>query len=517
MYHKKSIGKGKSLRYTLHTMFFAFLLIFASVFALICWKKNEWGLTLLFLLLPTYLIRFHIGPLPSTVLEIMIWIIVGVWAITETGNWKLETKNSGKSNTPIFNFQFLISKNKLLTTGIFLFLLAATVSIFTSLDIRAAAGEWKAFYVEPILIFFIVISFLKSKSNVAMKQCSNELKALSHCHIVTLLLVGLIICGLITSILAIYQHFTGFLVPHAFWANQNTYRVTGWYGFPNAVGLFLAPLIPLALYLLKSTFSILKSTWLHGYMATLSYVRQDKKNNTVTMLQCNNVTLPFIGITAALFIPLSLLAIVYAKSTGGLIGVAAGIGVLLLLRKKTRWPAIIIGLIGLFSIFSLSSLSGLRQELTFQDRSGQIRIAMWKEATELLKDRPILGAGLTSYTKRAVPYHKQVNGENIEIFHHPHNIFLTIWVNLGILGLIGFLLILVWFYKTGITLLQCNNVTIFLLSSMTVLLVTGLVDSPYIKNDLALFFWLLVALMYTEANTVGKKGDKIYVDKVAAP
>lgn len=37
--------------------------------------------------------------------------------------------------------------------------------------------------------------------------------------------------------------------------------------------------------------------------------------------------------------------------------------------------------------------------------------------------------------------------------------------------------------------------TSYLMASMSAILVTGLVDTPYIKNDLALFFWLLLALM----------------------
>ena len=114
----------------------------------------------------------------------------------------------------------------------------------------------------------------------------------------------------------------------------------------------------------------------------------------------------------------------------------------------------------------------------------------------------LTGAGLAAYSKKIAPYHQKVNGENIEIFHHPHNIFLTMWVNLGILGLIGFVWILVWFFsvalsRNNLTIGQFNNSTIipFLAASMITLLTTGLVDSPYIKNDLSIFFWALMTLL----------------------
>ncbi len=395
-------------------------------------------LALFFLLLPTYLIRFRIGPLPTTFLEIFFWIVFLV-----------------QHQKILFStFSSLFSQHRSLFIAITLFLLAATISVFTSIDTRAALGEWKAFYVEPVILFFILITSIKTKKHVDN------------------ILLSLISLSILTSALAIYQHFTGWLVPYAFWANHDTYRVTAWYGFPNGVGLFLAPIIPLAIYRIQQS-------------------RTEKTRFIIPILM----------------IPASLLAILFAKSTGGLIGIAAGIGVLLLLCKKTRLPASIVGVVALITLFALPKDNPIRQELLMQDRSGQIRVSMWGEAAELLSDRPILGAGLASYAERVAPYHTTVNGEGIEIFHHPHNIFLTMWVNLGLLGLVGFVWILVWFYKSAINYSRLHteppdlvgvatvSLSPYLLASMTTLLVTGLVDSPYIKNDLAMFFWLLPALM----------------------
>jgi O-antigen ligase len=140
-----------------------------------------------------------------------------------------------------------------------------------------------------------------------------------------------------------------------------------------------------------------------------------------------------------------------------------------------------------------------------QDRSGQIRVAMWGEATEFLIAHPITGAGLASYAAKITPYHTLVNGEKIEIFSLPHNLFLSIYVNLGLLGLISFILIIYCYFKILISnfqfpisnkfsISQFPNFSIYLSASMLTLLVMGLVDTPYIKNDLAIFFWLLPAL-----------------------
>lgn len=424
--------------------------IYLLLFTILTWKKFDWGLFLFFLLLPTYLIRFNIGPLPTTLLEIMFGIIFLIWLFRQV------------PHIPHSTFQKFLKENKLLIIGIGLFIIASTISIFTSTNLRSALGEWKAFYIEPIIMFLILITYSKQNSKFNIQHS---------------IFYPLILSGLLTSILAIIQHFTGWLVPEAFWSNNNTFRVTAWYSFPNGVGLFLAPLWPLALY-------------------SLRYKIQDINkfqipNSKFNFLKIKNWSL-FVSCT--LYLVLSPLAIFYAKSTGALIGLVAGIGIILLANKKTRCPAIIIAIICFASLISLTGFSSLKDEVFFQDRSGQIRLSMWSDTFNFLKDHPIKGAGLASYSEKIESYHTTVGGEGIEIFHHPHNIFLTMWVNLGLLGLISFLIILISIIKNCF---QISNFKfqIFILSSFVIIFTMGLVDSPYIKNDLAMFFWLLPALI----------------------
>lgn len=392
-----------------------------------------WLLIGLFTLLPLYLIRFQIGPLPSTVLEILVWITAATWIYT-----KLKSKDwTLLANFPNRNL-FLIS------TG--LFLLGATIGVFVSPNLRAALGEWKAFYFEPILVGLIVTDTIKTKTDV------NKI------------LTGLIIGSLTTAVLAIYQHFTGWLVPHSFWANRNTYRVTGWYGFPNGVGLLLAPLIPIAIYLGSEFRKKTSSTEINYLLLSL----------------------------VLLFALLSPLAIVYSKTTAAMVGLAAGSGVLFLCFKKTRLPAIILGIIGLIGLFLLPN-NPITNELLAKDYSGQLRRDIWTETITYLKLHPIVGTGVAGYSTEIAPFR---TNKKIEVFHHPHNIFLTMWVNIGLIGLIGFVGLLLWFFKTIFKDFnkENRNFKIALLVAMVIWLTTGLVDSPYIKNDWALIFWLFLSL-----------------------
>ncbi|MFA6427335.1 MAG: O-antigen ligase family protein [Candidatus Magasanikbacteria bacterium] len=272
--------------------------------------------------------------------------------------------------------------------------------------------------------------------------------------------------------------------------------MTGWYGYPNAVALFLAPIVPLAIYLAKTYYLKLitkkQETLDPGLRANKSQSPHHKFKNFEfgTWL---------LFVSCILYLITAPLAIYYAKSTGGLIGLAAGIGTLLLIYKKTRWPSVIIGLVGIISILSIPQLGNIKQEVFAQDRSGQIRVAMWGEALALLSDRPILGAGLRSYVDRIVPYHTQVNGENIEIFHLQHNLFLSLWINIGLVGLFGFIWILISISNIQYSLFKkykkLPTLHYFLISSIIIMLVMGLVDTPYMKNDLAVLFWGIIALL----------------------
>ncbi|MCB9798746.1 O-antigen ligase family protein [Candidatus Nomurabacteria bacterium] len=420
------------------------IVVFTLLFVFITWKRLDYGIFLFFLLLPSYLIRFHIGSIPSTLLEVMLISLIAIFFV--------------KNPTSLYwtNLRHAFQKHSSLVYATFLFLIAATIAIMVSANQLAAIGEWKAFYIEPILFALMLILYAQHSS-----------KNLNHFFLITIF--PLILCGIFTSMLAIFQHFTGWMVPYDFWENRNTFRVTGWYGFPNAVGLFLAPLYPLALFLFASGWK----KWM-------------KLRSSLPVVEKVSVA------TSFLFLSFAPLAILFAKGSGPLIGLLAGLGILLLFYKKTRVLAVFLGCMLLGSILLLPTTHSLKQEIFMQNRSGQIRVDMWAETTEYLIHHPIVGTGLTSYQEKLWPYRID---KWIEIFHHPHNIFLTMWVNLGIFGLIAFIWLLVWFLKTGFLSYSKVCLSKYLFAAMVTIIIAGLVDSPYIKNDLAIVFWTFIALM----------------------
>lgn len=400
------------------------LLLFGILgFSILTWWRFSYGVTTLFVLLPLYLVRFTMLGIPTTVLEvlILITIVIGLW----------------QYRTECMQLLRDLRKHRTLVLGLGLLLLGTTIGVIVSADIQRALGEWKAFYIEPIILALIL----------SAAQYRTDIRPYIY--------RGLLYSTTAVVLFTIWQVLSGgTFVPAGFWQPDGSFRATAWYGFPNGVGILLGLC----------------------FFPVLAYIRTHAHHTALAM--------------TAFSIP-TVFAIYAAQSTGALFGVLAGAGILLLTHARTRTLTIGVALLGLFIFAILPMSHQVKQEVLLQDRSGQIRIQMWQDTAALLMDSPLVGAGMASYTERIFPYHSTVNGETIEIFHHPHNIFLTIWVNAGIIGLIGLILILV-----PITIRLIRNKDWYTLAFLTSLIVMGLVDSPYIKNDWAVIIWSILLVTF---------------------
>ena len=157
------------------------------------------------------------------------------------------------------------------------------------------------------------------------------------------------------------------------------------------------------------------------------------------------------------------------------------------------------------------------------DTDGQIRQELWKETWQMLKDgKLLLGAGLANYQSAVAPYHQsgiyvrnddpefdkwvaisleyqQKVWQPLEIYLYPHNIFLNFWSELGLAGMLLFVWIIGKFLMLDFRLLisdyKNKSLILGLTGAMIVIVVHGLVDAPYFKNDLAVLFWLLIGML----------------------
>jgi len=327
-----------------------------------------------------------------------------------------------------------------------LLVVAAVISTAVSPDTRAALGLLRAYIVEPLLFFLI---FPAAVTDARYRRLA--LGALG----VSLAVVG---------VACVYQKITGYAIPFI-WRDEPGRRVTAFYGFPNAVGLFAAPV------------AALMAAW----AVALAW-----KSKGATRL--------FAALPAAAAV-LGALAVVFAVSEGAAIGLAAGVLAFGLFWKPIRVAGLTAVIIGCMAVMVLPPLRDyVSYKADLRDDSGSVRVIVWSESLHMLAEHPVFGAGLSGYPLTLTPYHK---ADWIEIFQYPHDFILNFWTELGLIGLIGFLWALTIFFKDNISAVRRHPeewLPSALLAAMTALLVHGLVDVPYFKNDLAFLFWIIVGL-----------------------
>lgn len=376
---------------------------------------------LLPLALPLYVVRFHIGPLPTTVLEIIVLAMIVVWIVTLFQN--------GLSKSPVL---------KKLTTcqwlwPVICWLIAGLISVVVAHDHIAALGLWRAYFLEPVLVFAMLADVLQTDADRRV------------------LLQSTIVATVGVALYAILQYLGILSIPSPWNAPPSGIRATGPFPFPNALSLFAVPVA--ALCFAKAT--KMKKMW---------------SRDTIWLWS---------GFAAGL------VATALAKSAGGIIAICAAVFIALVLQKKTRLIAIGGTIAAILFILAIPSIRiPVTQKVFFDAWSGKVRLVMWQETWNMLRDRPIFGAGLGGYPDAIAPYHKATW---MEIFQYPHDIFLNLWSETGLLGIVAFGWILwTWVRRRGAWLCA--------LPVIAALLVHGLVDVPYFKNDLAILFWMFIIL-----------------------
>jgi len=385
-------------------------------------------LFLTILLAPLYVVRFNIGPYPSTLLEVLIGLTVVSWVFEKFKNRDFKLPSS------IFHLPII------------LFLAAAAISVAVSPDKRGALGIFKAYLIEPLLIYLVIKDVVKSKKDW------------------WLVFYALILSGLWVALLAVFQGLTGWLTfaPH----EAALGRAHAVYNTANAVGLYLGPIVFLV----------------------LGTVREFR-------------------VFRAFGIVLMILAIVLSKSTGAMVGLGAAALFFILYPSFPKKLVVrvcgVIGLVlavvGILFFFNISRFIPEVGDPYVRESTDtlQFRFCLWEGARDLILDKPIFGAGLSGFKELYAEKYFTCDAEPLE---YPHNWILNFWTEMGVLGLVGFLLLLAMYFRNIRSRLSDKRTRWLALgfsAAMIYWLIHGLVDVPYFKNDLALEFWVILGLLET--------------------
>ncbi|HEU0051385.1 MAG TPA: O-antigen ligase family protein [Patescibacteria group bacterium] len=369
--------------------------------------------------LPTFLVRFHIWVIPTTLLELYVMVLLVDFS-AQFGflGWKQGWQRLGSWRWPILAW-----------------LVASLIGVIAAPDKVAGLGLWRAHVLEPLLVLVTLARMLETSQDV--KRLYRSL---------------ILVTGVIAA-WAVVQFCTGFGIPSP-WnvAISAGRRATSFLWYPNAVSLFVAPV---------------------GAFAFVRWLRERREHWSL------------IGWISALA------GICVAKSNGGLLAIGAVISIALLLYRKTRAIAFGLATLGALVLALIPSLRMLVwKTATLQEWSGQVRLFQWRETWQMLKDHWFFGAGFGAYPAVFAAYHR---AKAIEIFQYPHNILLNVWSETGLLGVFSFFWILGKWIVDAYRNEKGDHLLFFAsIAPVIAIVLQGLFDVPYFKNDLAMAFWLLL-------------------------
>ncbi|PWB38819.1 MAG: hypothetical protein C3F02_01885 [Parcubacteria group bacterium] len=428
-------------------MIWVVVLLLLFIFAYITWRRPLIGTAIIIAVLPVYQWRLSLWLWPTTFLELLIVVLFLVW---------LAKDNKFK----VINFSFQKKFFNPLPTiwrWLMLFWLLASISAVLVNPTLAALGLWRAYFLEPLMFFLVLIYELKNKKDY------------------NLILIALAALLSWLFFLTGWQFFSSWNLPAAYdWPQAR--RLTAIFSYPNALSLLTAG--PAVFFLglwLESKRKVRQYYWLILFLA---------------------------GVIMAYL----------AHSEGALLGMGVAIIFWLILEKKIRKFGI--PLVTLFfltfilfghtqSIWQSVSQQVFSPQLDLSATSLEIRSSQWQEDWRFLQNNFFWGAGLNGYQRAVRPYHQ---AEWLEIYLYPHDIWLNFWTELGLLGLLAFLAIT---GKIIFSLRGLHRAKIDLAWPLSLFWLTwfvhGLVDVPYFKNDLSILFFVFLALTIFSQKTTQEK------------
>lgn len=257
-------------------------------------------------------------------------------------------------------------------------------------------------------------------------------------------------------------------------------RVTSVYGHPNNLGLFLERVWPLA--------------------AALVIGWRGEKRSSRFFAVCASLSLAGVAVSFSRGAWLASVVAVTVIGAGWFLFRSQD-------QRAMRWSAL--------ALASMALVAGVGLALTLRGGPGggsvDARLLLWRESFSYLRDYP-LGLGLDQFYYYHNPafgrsrIDPSLLGTSEEYAAHPHNLLLDAWINVSPIGVLAFGWLLLRFYRNAFSAVRerCDLMALGALAAMTAGLIHGLVDRFYFVPDLAITFWVLIAVVSVESRGSGQ-------------
>ncbi len=383
---------------------------------------------------PAYLLHFKLAGIPFTGLEVFVYLLFGLWLFEIIRDHRNVVWDRAIRNYWLAAFLLVAGA----TIGAFLApvgIMLPDGSVFEGRQV--ALGIWKGWVIAPVLYFAVLTQVLRS---------SNEVHRILRAYIYSAALVGLA-----SHAVALFGD--GLAID---------YRLKGFFESANYLALYIIPALLIDIRFLFDRRDPLK-IW------------------------------DYLDLSSFAILAYTLL---FTQSYAGILAVFGAFGIFVLIQLfKNRKQRKTIGIAFAILVFAFLSIVAtqirtpkFRQFVDFQNRSStSVRLEIYQVALDLVQKHPLVGVGPGLFQPNYQVDAPLVLGHAPMEWNmpHPHNIFLGFWLNAGLLGLAAFLVLLVLAHRRFT----------YPLIALWSIVIHGLFDMPFWKNDLAMIFWLILAVI----------------------
>lgn len=408
------------------------------------------------------------NPLEFSLFEVIIVVAIAAWVVRfGWGAW--QTHKIGVLAQPNRWLSWWRGQGAF-ALPLLLFFLAAVLSLLTPepSHLREAVRDFRVVVVEPLLLYLLVVRFIKRKEQVT--------------RIFDVLVVG----GVLIAGAGLYQ----FLFTKANTVSaEGVSRVISVFSHPDNLGLYIGRIIPLTAAVALFGGQVKewsRRRWL--YLAALA--------------------------------PL-LLALFLSFSRGAWLATGLALLVMIIVTGSRRGLIVFgLGVVALVAALPFIKLERITSLFSFVTGSNNTRLNVWQASFDMIRDHPLTGIGLDQFLyKYQIEYVKPEAW--LERFtSHPHNFLLDYWLRLGIIGPLLAILLLVVFFRAVLSPVlrkvrpgdEARRVlALGLTGSMVDFMAHGLVDNSYFLVDLAAIFCLSFGLV----EVLRRESRNIYKDEQA--
>ncbi len=403
-----------------------FFLLSILCFTLLAFLRYRLALYSLIILIPAFLIRSTVIGVPTTFLELGIYILFLVAVIQKRKNLVRYSRQMWRTH-------------KGACIGIHILLISAVCATYFSPYPLVGLGVLKAWFIDPLIFSFLIYEEVSSYKRI------------------DLVFVSLSVSVLWLSVWGIIEKYWGFGL------TVGT-RLDSVFESPNYFAMYVGPIIAMNIALILAGSRIIKEK-----------------------------TLPLIVPWARAMLLISTLlgigGLYYAQSFGGWFALGSVIVYLLLHTQyaKVVWGTLILIFAVCIGVY-LNNPNSIQEVTHRSNFTGQssvtIRLQIWNTALVVIRDNPLWGIGPGSFGKAYSHYVYTISRSPWELgVIKAHNVYLNFWAEQGLFGLLSFLFLVIFFY--------IRKPRLWFGVAMAVILLHGLVDTTYFKNDLSVLFWVV--------------------------